>query len=226
MPAFKDITNSVINGYLVVRRSILNPKTKRYLWVFRCKCGREFEAGSSAVKRGRRVCASCRTYGRFKDLTGNTFGRMLVIERVGSDNSDAMWKTKCTECDKTFTHRTEKLKLIKYCPCMVGKGGIKHGHTKHGGWRTPTYTSWDAMMARCYHPSYPKKEYYSEKGIRVCERWHDFQNFLADMGERPEGTTLGRIDHNKNYSPDNCRWETWKEQNQGRQRNSKGQYSG
>jgi hypothetical protein len=107
---------------------------------------------------------------------------------------------------------------------MVGKGGLKHGHTKHGGERTPTYSSWSNMMSRCYQPSYPRKEHYSEKGIKVCKRWHSFENFLDDMGERPDGTTLGRINHNKNYSLGNCRWETWQQQNENRDRDNKGKY--
>ena len=72
---------------------------------------------------------------------------------------------------------------------------------------SPTYESWKAMMARCYNPTNDSWKHYGGKGIRVCDPWHDFRNFLTDMGERPFGKTLHRIDSNKNYEPSNCEWK-------------------
>lgn len=66
------------------------------------------------------------------------------------------------------------------------------------------------MLSRCYKPGTNSYEDYGGAGIRVCERWYTFANFLADMGERPKGCTLGRIDHTKDYSKDNCEWQTRK----------------
>jgi hypothetical protein len=91
-----------------------------------------------------------------------------------------------------------------------------HGH-RLGGRRSPTYRSWENMMARCYRRSAGGFEFYGGRGIVVCERWKKFEGFLADMGERPEGATLDRFpDQDGNYEPGNCRWADVRAQNRNR----------
>lgn len=88
-------------------------------------------------------------------------------------------------------------------------------------YRTPTYVSWEGMHYRCRLSSNSSYKYYGAKGVRVCERWNDYGNFLKDMGDKPAGMSLDRIDTSKGYSPDNCRWATEEEQQNNRSNNNR-----
>jgi len=100
-------------------------------------------------------------------------------------------------------------------PVWTGPDRTTHGHAPHGAF-TPTYWTWQGMHARCRYPSSSGYKHYGGRGITVCDRWASFENFLADMGERPKGTSIDRINVDGNYEPGNCRWATPKEQRQNR----------
>lgn len=89
----------------------------------------------------------------------------------------------------------------------------------HGASRTAIYGLWLKMIARCTKPENDDYANYGGRGIRVCDRWLSFENFFADMGERPAGKTLDRKDVDGDYEPGNCRWATYREQNQNRRDN-------
>ena len=90
--------------------------------------------------------------------------------------------------------------------------GRAHPDYKHGMARTPEHNVWQGMIQRCMKPNHKSFEYYGGRGITVCDRWKDFVNFYADMGDRPKGKTIDRTDNNGNYEKSNCRWATPTEQ--------------
>lgn len=96
---------------------------------------------------------------------------------------------------------------VKSCGCLVWK----HGHSS-GGKVSRTWASWRSMRERCLDPNHRGYAYWGGRGVTVCERWGSFENFLSDMGERPLGMTLDRIDNDGNYESGNCRWATPKQQ--------------
>lgn len=151
---------------------------------------------------------------KFIDLSGQIFGKLTVVSRSAPCRSGASWTCVC-ECGKTTIVSACHLRQghTKSCGCHKAKI-LKDGVNKTHGManKTPTYKTWKEMRNRCRNPNAQNWKWYGGNGISICERWNDYQNFLADMGERPLGTSIDRIDVLGNYEPNNCRWATSKEQ--------------
>lgn len=155
------------------------------------------------------------------------FGRLIALYPVaGNRQSPRRWVCQC-DCGNKSSVITRDLSdgNTTSCGCYIREFHSERLRT-HGRSKTPTYTTWSSMMQRCYNPSKDKYHYYGGRGIVVCERWHDFANFYADMGDRPLRCSLDRIDNEGPYSPENCRWATHVTQDRNRRSNVLAEYQG
>ena len=149
-----------------------------------------------------------------KEMSGIRFGKLLVIGRSKSKkDGTAVWKCLC-DCgtEKIVVGTSLRAGRHKSCGCSSPRF-TKERVTTHGKSRTKTYTIWSGMKKRCSSVAIGKsKRLYFDKGIRVCEKWLNFENFLQDMGDCPDGCSIDRIDGDKGYEPSNCRWATPQQQ--------------
>jgi hypothetical protein len=154
----------------------------------------------------------------FIDYVGHRFGRLTIKSLVGCHvfacgRRKFFWNAYC-ECGSKVLVGHDELRRgdTKSCGCFQ-KESVRDRSIKHLQSNSPTYVSWAAMKQRCMNKNHTAYKNYGGRGIAISKRWiNSFENFLADMGERPAGTSLDRIDNDGNYGPKNCRWATRSQQ--------------
>ncbi len=182
------------------------------------------------------------------DMTHRICGTLEVLCYAGNDRrGNAMWQVLCFACGSLSVVRGYDLRNGKaagdnctttmgtfHLRALTGDETVRRPREKHGHWRrdedgklhpSPTLSSYTAMRKRTRNRNSPSAKWYSAKGVKCCPRWDLFSNFLADMGIRPEGTTLDRIDPFGDYTPENTRWSSPKVQANNQRRHHKAKVS-
>jgi hypothetical protein len=219
-----------VGNLQVLRRAGSHPTRRGRLWLCLCDCGRNKLYETAALRRVQSCGCLHRT--RFRDLSGQRIGRLLVIRDSGKRHKKSgakLWQCRC-DCGRTKLIETSCLTRKEgtlSCGCLfverLAQLNRTHGARSIGvppGVKR-AYSSWANMKTRCTNPNFREWEHYGGAGVTVCKRWlgpNGFRAFLADMGQRPEGTTLDRQNAFEGYSPENCRWATAKVQSQNQRR--------
>lgn len=217
MPKFTDITGQRFGRLVAIRPAASNSRGDA-LWLCRCNCGFEKIIRGTDLRGGYTRSCGCLNQearkSRALDITGQRFGRLVALYHAHQQNTgEWRWQCEC-DCGQGTIVNVGSLRAgrIRSCGCLQRERAAEASF-KHGASGTPEHDAWISMLQRCNNPNNPNYKDYGGRGIKICERWLQFENFLADMGHRPSpDLSIDRINNDGNYESGNVKWSTRKEQ--------------
>lgn len=218
------------------RWTVLSEKDNKHKIKVQCDCGTIKNINYYSVTKGRSKSCGCLNSELIKarcskdihtEQINKRYGRLIITGFKGNEGKDkyqAFCKCDCGNETEVYLYSLKNGDTTS-CGCY-NLEVTKTRSTTHGQTKTTEWNIWSCMRDRCSNKNSPAYKYYGERGITVCTEWSKFENFYKDMGRRPEGLSLDRIDNNKGYSKDNCKWSTWTEQSRNRSFNVNLTYKG